>query len=254
MKKVSSEHEKLSKDAEDKPRKGSEEEKKAMSRKYEDLSKSADVAFLEETRFSKGIPHKKDSKFDLQKYCVIKRPNFAKEKPALKAKGEKLWEIMGSYLDSDMDAIQKQIINHIEYTLAKTRFNFDNNGCYYATSYSLRDRLIESWNDTNMHMYKQDPKRVYYLSLEFLLGRLLQNSLVNLDLESRYREALDDLGYKLEDVYEEEADPGLGNGGLGRLAACFMDSMAMLNLPAWGYGIRYNYGIFKQEIIDGNQV
>eukprot|EP00829_Urostomides_striatus_P011684 TRINITY_DN292_c0_g1_i8.p2 TRINITY_DN292_c0_g1~~TRINITY_DN292_c0_g1_i8.p2 ORF type:complete len:178 (+),score=75.13 TRINITY_DN292_c0_g1_i8:63-596(+) len=102
--------------------------------------------------------------------------------------------------------------------------------------------------------YKEDPKRVYYLSLEFLLGRMLQNALVNIDLEGKYKEALGDLGFNLEDVYEEEVDPGLGNGGLGRLAACFLDSLSTLEIPAWGYGIRYNYGIFKQAIRDGYQV
>ena len=128
--------------------------------------------------------------------------------------------------------------NHVEYTMARTRFNFDNNGCYYATSFSMRDRLLESWNDTNQNIYRQDSKRVYYLSLEFLLGRMLQNALVNCDLEDKYRTALKELGYNLEEVYEEEVDPGLGNGGLGRLAACFLDSLASLDLPGWGYGDR----------------
>ena len=88
-------------------------------------------------------------------------------------------------------------------------------------------------------------KRVYYFSLEFLMGRLMQNMLVNIDMEEKYKSALMDIGYDLENVYEEEQDAALGNGGLGRLAACFIDSMATLELPAWGYGIRYDYGIFK---------
>ena len=99
-----------------------------------------------------------------------------------------------------------------------------------------------------------DSKKVYYLSLEFLLGRLMQNALVNIDLQSKYKDALMDIGYKLEEVIEQEDDPALGNGGLGRLAACFLDSMATLEIPAWGYGIRYDYGIFKQKIVDGHQV
>lgn len=103
-------------------------------------------------------------------------------------------------------------------------------------------------------MDELDPKRVYYLSLEFLLGRLMQATLVNTDLEDSYKDALQDLGYSLDDIYEEELDPGLGNGGLGRLAACFIDSLATLNYPAWAYGIRYNYGIFKQGIVNGYQV
>lgn len=195
---------------------------------------------------------RKDSKFELQRDNIMERPNYSGEKKGA-GKTEKMWEIMGSYLGSDLHSIQRQIVNHVEYTLARTRFNFDNNGCYYATSFSMRDRLLESWNDTNQHMYKEDPKRVYYLSLEFLLGRLLQNALVNSDLEDKYQTALKELGYNLEDVYEEEVDPGLGNGGLGRLAACFLDSLASLELPGWGYGIRYNYGIFKQEIHEGYQ-
>ncbi len=206
---------------------------------------------------SPGGLKRKGSRFELQEAGVVERPNFSKEKEGAagqKERGEKMWEFMESYLGSDQHSIQRQIVNHVEYTLARTRFNFDNNGCYYATSYSVRDRLLESWNDTNLHMYRQDPKRVYYMSLEYLLGRMLQNALVNLDLEERYRASLHDLGYNLEDVYEEEVDPGLGNGGLGRLAACFLDSLTTLELPAWGYGIRYNYGIFKQEIRDGNQV
>jgi starch phosphorylase len=92
------------------------------------------------------------------------------------------------------------------------------------------------------------------MSLEFLMGRLMQNALTNIDLEPNYKESLLDIGYKLEELYEEEVDPGLGNGGLGRLAACFLDSLATLEIPAWGYGIRYDYGIFKQKIVDGYQV
>lgn len=92
------------------------------------------------------------------------------------------------------------------------------------------------------------------MSLEFLMGRMLQNQLVNIDLEDKYKDALMDIGYTLEDLYEQECDAGLGNGGLGRLAACFLDSLAALEIPAWGYGIRYDYGIFKQVIKDGRQV
>ncbi len=86
------------------------------------------------------------------------------------------------------------------------------------------------------------------------MGRLMQNALVNIDLEDNYKKALSDIGYKLEELYEEEVDPGLGNGGLGRLAACFLDSLATLEIPAWGYGIRYDFGIFKQQIQNGHQI
>eukprot|EP01017_Pseudomicrothorax_dubius_P016537 TRINITY_DN1876_c0_g1_i6.p1 TRINITY_DN1876_c0_g1~~TRINITY_DN1876_c0_g1_i6.p1 ORF type:complete len:867 (+),score=250.05 TRINITY_DN1876_c0_g1_i6:61-2661(+) len=167
---------------------------------------------------------------------------------------EKLWSIMGSYLKNDVQTIQENIVNHIEYTLARTRFNFDNTACYQATAHAVRDRLIESWNDTQQHWTNQDPKRIYYMSLEFLLGRAMQNALTNLKVEGQFKQALLDLGYKLEEIYEEEHDPALGNGGLGRLAACFLDSMATMDLPAWGYGIRYNYGIFAQKIVNGYQL
>ena len=92
---------------------------------------------------------------------------------------------------------------------------------------------------------------MYYLSLEFLLGRMLQNSLVNIDMEKKYKDALTEIGFKIEDIYDEEVDPALGNGGLGRLAACFLDSLATLDIPAMGYGIRYDYGIFRQDLKDG---
>ena len=170
------------------------------------------------------------------------------------SKNQKLWELMAEYIDSEIPTIQSSIVSHVEYTLARTRFNFDKNACYRAAALSIRDRLIESWNDTQQLFTAEDYKRVYYMSLEFLMGRSMQNALVNLNLESRYREALEDLGYKLEELYEEEVDPGLGNGGLGRLAACFLDSLATLDYPAWGYGIRYDYGIFRQKILKGYQV
>ena len=169
-------------------------------------------------------------------------------------KNEKLWNLMSTYVPKDIETIQKSIVNHSEYTLARTRFDFDRKSCYGATAHSIRDRLIESWNDTQQEISTLNPKRVYYLSLEYLLGRHMQNALTNIDLEPEYKEALSELGFKLEELYEEENDPGLGNGGLGRLAACFLDSLATLNYPAWGYGIRYSYGIFRQQIINGAQV
>jgi starch phosphorylase len=118
----------------------------------------------------------------------------------------------------------------------------------------VRDRLIEAWNDTQQYQTSKDAKRVYYFSLEFLMGRTLQNALVNLDMDAKFKDALMGIGYDLEDLYEQETDAALGNGGLGRLAACFLDSLATLEIPAWGYGIRYDYGIFKQIIKDGYQV
>ena len=167
---------------------------------------------------------------------------------------EKIWKLMSTYLKSDIPSLEVSIVNHIEYTLACTRFSFSEEAAFRATALSVRDRLIESYNDTNQFFHETDCKRGYYLSMEFLLGRYLQNAVVNLDLEENYRTAIQELGYSLECLYDQEQDPALGNGGLGRLAACFLDSMATLNLPCWGYGLRYTYGIFEQVMKDGRQI
>eukprot|EP01099_Mayorella_cantabrigiensis_P001030 TRINITY_DN1429_c0_g1_i2.p1 TRINITY_DN1429_c0_g1~~TRINITY_DN1429_c0_g1_i2.p1 ORF type:complete len:929 (-),score=217.90 TRINITY_DN1429_c0_g1_i2:96-2783(-) len=166
---------------------------------------------------------------------------------------EAIFEMMSSYLSTEPFDIQQFIVNHIEYTLARSRHNFDFFSAYKATAYSVRDRLIEFWNDTNDYFTQKDVKRVYYLSIEYLMGRSLQNALINLGIEQNYKQALMNFGYRLEDIYEQERDAALGNGGLGRLAACFLDSLATTNYPAWGYGIRYTYGMFKQYIHDGFQ-
>ena len=113
--------------------------------------------------------------------------------------------------------------------------------------------MIKNWINTQQQYYRADAKRVYYLSLEFLLGRLLNSYLINLGLSDQYREAVDVLDISFEDVLEHEWDAALGNGGLGRLAACFLDSMATLRYPCYGYGIRYEYGIFSQRIREGFQ-
>lgn len=165
-----------------------------------------------------------------------------------------LSSLMSQYLARDVPAIQHQIVNHVEYTLARTRYNFDSFGAYQATALSVRDRLIESWNDTQQYFTERDVKRVYYLSLEYLMGRYLTNALINIGIHNQFSEALAGIGFDMEQVASEERDPGLGNGGLGRLAACFMDSLATLNYPAWGYGIRYKYGMFEQRVHDGYQI
>ncbi|KAK4538276.1 hypothetical protein CDCA_CDCA17G4301 [Cyanidium caldarium] len=161
---------------------------------------------------------------------------------------------MSAYLARDVPSIERYIVNHLEYSLARTRHSFDRFGAYQATALSVRDRLIESWNDTQQYFTDTDCKRVYYLSLEFLMGRFLDNALVNLGIRDQYKEALLELGFDLDEVEAEERDPGLGNGGLGRLAACFLDSIATLNYPGWGYGIRYKYGMFEQRIRNGQQM
>uniref|UniRef100_A0A8C4IJX0 Alpha-1,4 glucan phosphorylase n=1 Tax=Dicentrarchus labrax TaxID=13489 RepID=A0A8C4IJX0_DICLA len=125
---------------------------------------------------------------------------------------------------------------------------------YFALAHTVRDHLVGRWIRTQQFYYEADPKRVYYLSLEFYMGRTLQNTMINLGLQNACDEAIYQLGLDMEELEEMEEDAGLGNGGLGRLAACFLDSMATLGLAAYGYGIRYEYGIFNQKIRDGWQV
>ncbi|MDD4308795.1 MAG: glycogen/starch/alpha-glucan phosphorylase [Candidatus Cloacimonetes bacterium] len=150
--------------------------------------------------------------------------------------------------------IKSLFLNHLEYSLIKDTTTVKPWDVYYALALSLRDRLIESWLRTQYEYRKQDVKKVYYLSMEFLIGRLLGNSLINLDVYDESYDMLKEMGYSLEDITELEPDMGLGNGGLGRLAACFMDSLATQAYPAYGYGIRYEFGIFKQLIVQGYQV
>ncbi|KAK5963177.1 glycogen phosphorylase PWA37_004883 [Arxiozyma heterogenica] len=194
-------------------------------------------------------------------------------------KSRALWNKHQVKKFDDAESFQTRFIDHVETTLARSLYNCDNLAAYEAASMSVRDNLIIDWNKTQQKFTTRDPKRVYYLSLEFLMGRALDNALINMDLDddevstdknnssnpnnskgekksSRdiISGALDELGFRLEDVLEQEPDAGLGNGGLGRLAACFVDSMATENIPAWGYGLRYQYGIFAQKIIDGYQV
>ncbi|CAI6006455.1 unnamed protein product [Closterium sp. NIES-64] len=173
--------------------------------------------------------------------------------PEMKRRTELLHNLMDTYIKNDVLSIQRSIVDHVEYTMARSRYKFDDFEAYQATAYSVRDRLIESWNDTQQYFKDQDSKRVYYLSMEFLMGRSLLNSIFNLGMKDQYVEALGQLGYKLEVLAEQERDAALGNGGLGRLAACVLDSMATLNYPGWGYGIRYQYGMFRQTLQDGFQ-
>ncbi|MFH2090917.1 MAG: glycogen/starch/alpha-glucan phosphorylase [Pseudomonadota bacterium] len=125
---------------------------------------------------------------------------------------------------------------------------------FRAIAYIVREQMVRKWISSQKTNYKDKKKRIYYLSLEFLIGRSLGNSLINLGLFEQIQPVLQQMGYDLEEIREEEEDAALGNGGLGRLAACFMDSMATLNIPAYGYGINYDYGLFYQQIIDGFQV
>ena len=124
---------------------------------------------------------------------------------------------------------------------------------YVAAALALRDRIIDRWMESTRETYQRGDKRVYYLSLEFLVGRSFRDCMTNLELTEAMAGALDDLGVDIETVREHEPDAALGNGGLGRLAACFMESLASLGMPAMGYGIRYDYGLFRQAIRDGAQ-
>uniref|UniRef100_A0A914W1B7 Alpha-1,4 glucan phosphorylase n=1 Tax=Plectus sambesii TaxID=2011161 RepID=A0A914W1B7_9BILA len=143
---------------------------------------------------------------------------------------------------------------HLHFTLIKDRNVATPRDYYFALANTVRDHLVSRWIRTQQHYYETDPKRVYYLSLEFYMGRTLSNTMMNLGIQATVDEALYQLGLDIEELQEIEEDAGLGNGGLGRLAACFVDSMATLGIPACGYGLRYEYGIFKQLIRDGWQV
>ncbi|XP_051143319.1 alpha-glucan phosphorylase, H isozyme [Andrographis paniculata] len=151
-------------------------------------------------------------------------------------------------LAKDPTEIASNINYHAQYSPHFSPFKFEPEQAYYATAESVRDKLIKQWNETYMHYHKVNPKQTYYLSMEYLQGRALTNAIGNLDVQDAYADALKQLGHELENIVEQEKDAALGNGGLGRLASCFLDSMATLNLPAWGYGLRYRYGLFKQRI------
>ena len=153
----------------------------------------------------------------------------------------------------DIEALKKQIHCHLLTFQGRDPELVGNRDVYQALAYTLRDRLIENWIKTQRINYTMKKKRVYYLSLEFLIGRTLGNTLINLGLYEEVDAALKSLGYDLSEIREVEEDAALGNGGLGRLAACFMDSMATLGLPAYGYGIRYEFGIFYQMLLNGYQ-
>lgn len=155
---------------------------------------------------------------------------------------------------NDNEKFEQEFIKHVEITLARNMYNCDNLGAYQAASNTIRDELLIDWANTQQKQTIHDGKRVYYLSLEFLMGRAMDNALINLRSREHTKGALRELGFNLEDVLDQEPDAALGNGGLGRLAACFVDSLSSKNYSGWGYGLNYQYGIFQQKIIDGYQV
>ncbi len=150
--------------------------------------------------------------------------------------------------------LERAVLDHLNYTVLKDARSASLLDVYTAVAHAVRDRLVRRWIQTQRAYYDQDVKRVYYLSAEFLMGRALGNNLLNLGLWDTMKTLLGSHGVELHDLLESEHDPGLGNGGLGRLAACFLDSMATLGIPGVGYGIRYEFGIFEQRIQDGWQV
>ena len=167
---------------------------------------------------------------------------------------ENLHIVPASTLDMGADALLEDFVRHCNRTLGRRDVPVDSPLVCQALAYAVRDRLMERWNQTSYAMLEADSRRVHYLSLEYLMGRLLDNALLNLDLRDACEEALQRLGITLDSVLGHEHDAGLGNGGLGRLAACFLDSCATLGLPVIGYGLRYRYGMFRQRLEGGHQV
>ena len=154
----------------------------------------------------------------------------------------------------DKKLFKQEVLNNL-----KTQFRVELNNAsqqqiYQAVAYALKEWIIEDWMDTQKTYEEKDPKILYYMSMEFLMGRALGNNLINMSMYGEVKEALDELGVDLNAVEDQEPDPALGNGGLGRLAACFLDSLATLGYAAYGCGIRYQYGMFKQKIKDGYQI
>jgi starch phosphorylase len=162
-------------------------------------------------------------------------------------------DVFFNTLGMNKTALHKSLQHHLTYSLAKPWQESTSRDLYQAVALALRDRLVERLLETERRFAAGDVKRIYYLSIEFLIGRSLSNNLYNMGLYEVCRELFRDLGADLEEIQEHEPDAGLGNGGLGRLAACFLDSLASLGLPGYGYGIHYEFGLFKQEIQNGYQ-
>jgi starch phosphorylase len=167
---------------------------------------------------------------------------------------ERARELPNSRTAGDPEALKRAFADHLQYSQGKDEHSATALDRYFAVAHSVRDRMMRRWITTQQRYYREDAKRVYYLSLEFLMGKALENNLLNLGLYDNMRSALGDLGIELADLLVQEPDAGLGNGGLGRLAACFLDSLATLSIPAYGQGIRYEFGIFDQEIRNGYQI
>lgn len=185
-------------------------------------------------------------------------PEQSKVKPAAKPKAKaavkpKAAKGKASALPK-LPSVEQSLQSHLIYSSFKTSEAATPRDWYEAASYTVRDHVVERWIKTAESYYRDDPKRVYYLSLEFLIGRMLSNAALNLGIDDELKQGMAAHGRDLENAVDLETDAALGNGGLGRLAACFLDSMATMDIPAAGYGIRYEYGMFRQSIEDGQQV
>ena len=151
------------------------------------------------------------------------------------------------------EAFKKSVKDNVKFLYRKTIEEATQEQIFQAVSYTVKDVIIDNWLETQKAYDEQDPKTVYYMSMEFLVGRALGNNLLNIGSYDLAKEYLEEIGIDINAMEDQEPDPALGNGGLGRLAACFMDSLSTLGYGAYGCGIRYRYGMFKQEIKDGYQ-
>ena len=187
----------------------------------------------------------KDKGAELTVACSL----FAPKTPESKQKEN----IMKSKM-FEKETFKKEVVENVKYLYRKTMDEASEQEIFQAVSYVVKDVIIDQWLATQQEFDKADPKIVYYMSMEFLMGRALGNNLINLTVYNEVKEALEEMGINLNAIEDQEPDPALGNGGLGRLAACFMESLATLGYPAYGCGIRYHYGMFRQKIENGYQV
>ena len=187
----------------------------------------------------------KDKGAELTVACSL----FAQKTPESKQKEN----IMKSKM-FEKETFKKEVVENVKYLYRKTMDEASEQEIFQAVSYVVKDVIIDQWLATQQEFDKADPKIVYFMSMEFLMGRALGNNLINLTVYNEVKEALEEMGINLTAIEDQEPDPALGNGGLGRLAACFMESLATLGYPAYGCGIRYHYGMFRQKIENGYQV
>ena len=187
----------------------------------------------------------KDKGAELTGACSL----FAQKTPESKQKEN----IMKSKM-FEKETFKKEVVENVKHLYRKTMDEASEQEIFQAVSYVVKDVIIDQWLATQQEFDKADPKIVYYMSMEFLMGRALGNNLINLTVYNEVKEALEEMGINLNAIEDQEPDPALGNGGLGRLAACFMESLATLGYPAYGCGIRYHYGMFRQKIENGYQV